>query len=44
MLGLTNGMPGARRYRRYLSENAGREGASSSVLREAFALTGPMPE
>ncbi|WP_260679362.1 tRNA dihydrouridine(20/20a) synthase DusA [Thalassomonas sp. M1454] len=44
MLGLTNGLPGARRYRRYLSENAGREGANSAVLREAFALTGPMPE
>ena len=40
MLGLCNGLPGARRYRRYLSENAGREGADSSVLREAFALTG----
>ncbi|WNC71705.1 tRNA dihydrouridine(20/20a) synthase DusA [Thalassotalea psychrophila] len=42
MLGLTNGLPGARRYRRYLSENAGREGASSNVLREAFALTGKL--
>ncbi|KGJ88438.1 tRNA dihydrouridine(20/20a) synthase DusA [Thalassotalea sp. ND16A] len=40
MLGLCNGLPGARRYRRYLSENAGREGADSSVLRQAFALTG----
>ncbi|WP_082896990.1 tRNA dihydrouridine(20/20a) synthase DusA [Thalassotalea crassostreae] len=42
MLGLCNGLPGARRYRRYLSENAGREGADSSVLREAFALTGQL--
>ncbi len=40
MLGLCNGLAGARRYRRYLSENAGREGANSKVLREAFALTG----
>lgn len=37
MLGLCNGMPGAKQFRRYLSENAGREGASSDVLREAFA-------
>lgn len=40
MLGLCNGLPGARKYRRYLSENAGREGADSNVLREAFMLTG----
>ena len=40
MLGLCNGLDGARKYRRYLSENAGRDGADSSVLREAFALTG----
>ncbi len=37
MLGLCNGLPGAKQYRRYLSENAGREGANSSVLLEAFA-------
>ncbi|WP_448549554.1 tRNA dihydrouridine(20/20a) synthase DusA [Thalassotalea fusca] len=37
MLGLCNGLPGAKQFRRYLSENAGREGASSDVLREAFA-------
>lgn len=42
MLGLCNGLPGARRYRRHLSENAGRDGADSSVLREAFALTGKL--
>ncbi|NMP17240.1 tRNA dihydrouridine(20/20a) synthase DusA [Thalassotalea sp. Y01] len=40
MLGLCNGLPGARKYRRFLSENAGKEGADSSVLRQAFALTG----
>ncbi|MDN3653770.1 tRNA dihydrouridine(20/20a) synthase DusA [Thalassotalea ponticola] len=39
MLGLCNGLPGARKYRRYLSENAGKSGADSRVLREAFALT-----
>jgi tRNA-dihydrouridine synthase A len=38
MLGLCNGLPGARKFRRYLSENAGRDGANSSVLLEAFAL------
>nr|WP_281277711.1 tRNA dihydrouridine(20/20a) synthase DusA [Thalassotalea mangrovi] len=40
MLGLCNGLPGARKFRRFLSENAGKEGADSTVLREAFALTG----
>ncbi|WP_371379729.1 tRNA dihydrouridine(20/20a) synthase DusA [Thalassotalea aquiviva] len=44
MLGLCNGLPGARRYRRYLSENAGRAGANSNVLKEAFALTGQLEE
>jgi len=37
MLGLCNGLPGARQFRRYLSENAGKESANSNVLREAFA-------
>jgi len=36
MLGLCNGMAGAKQFRRYLSENSGREGANSDVLREAF--------
>ncbi|WP_371186815.1 tRNA dihydrouridine(20/20a) synthase DusA [Thalassotalea maritima] len=40
MLGLCNGLPGARKFRRYLSENAGQPGADSTVLRQAFALTG----
>ena len=40
MLGLCNGLPGARQFRRYLSENAGREGANSQVLHEAFAKVG----
>jgi len=40
MLGLCNGLPGARQFRRYLSENAGREGENSQVLRDAFAKVG----
>ena len=44
MLGLCNGLPGAKQFRRYLSENAGREGASSDVLREAFAKVGKVDE
>jgi tRNA-dihydrouridine synthase A len=38
MLGLFNGRPGARLFRRHLSENAVREGAGIAVLREALAL------
>ena len=38
MLGLFNGRPGARQFRRHLSENAVRDGAGISVLREALAL------
>jgi tRNA-dihydrouridine synthase A len=38
MLGLFNGKPGARAFRRHLSENAVREGADITVLREALAL------
>ena len=34
MLGLFNGRPGARAFRRHLSENATREGAGIGVLRE----------
>jgi tRNA-dihydrouridine synthase A len=37
LLGLFQGCPGGRRFRRYLSENACREGAGSAVLREAAA-------
>ena len=40
MLGMCNGLPGAKQFRRYLSENSGREGANSKVLREAFAKVG----
>ena len=38
MLGLFNGRPGARAFRRHLSENAVRDGASIAVLRDALAL------
>jgi tRNA-dihydrouridine synthase A len=37
MLSLFNGMPGARLFRRHLSENATRRGAGIDVLREALA-------
>jgi tRNA-dihydrouridine synthase A len=36
MLGLFNGRPGARQFRRYLSENATRTGAGMTVLRTAL--------
>lgn len=38
MLGLFAGQPGARAWRRYLSENAHRRGAGMQVLRDALAL------
>ncbi len=37
MLGLCNGLVGARQYRRYLSECAGSEGANGDTLKQAFA-------
>jgi tRNA-dihydrouridine synthase A len=37
MLGLCNGLSGARKYRQHLSECAGQDGANSKVLLEAFA-------
>jgi tRNA-dihydrouridine synthase A len=37
MLGLFHGRPGARQFRRHLSENATRKGAGISVLRDALA-------
>jgi tRNA-dihydrouridine synthase A len=36
MIGLFAGMPGARAWRRYLSENAYRDGAGVNVLLEAL--------
>ncbi|MBV9330062.1 MAG: tRNA dihydrouridine(20/20a) synthase DusA [Alphaproteobacteria bacterium] len=41
MLGLFNGRPGARRFRRYLSENANAPGASLTTLRHALAFVYP---
>ena len=38
MLGLFNGKPGARNFRRFLSENANRPGADGKVLLQALAL------
>jgi tRNA-dihydrouridine synthase A len=44
MLGLYNGRPGARLFRRHLSENATKRGAGIPTLREALAhlVPGPM--
>ena len=41
MLGLFNGRPGARAFRRHLSENAVRDGAGIAVLRDALAYLCP---
>ena len=38
MLGLYNGQPGARLFRRHLSENGPREGAGIGVLQEALSF------
>jgi len=38
ILGLFQGMPGARAFRRYISENAPRAGANADVIRNAMAL------
>ena len=38
ILGLFNGMPGARRWRRYLSENAYGAEAGADVIEAALAL------
>jgi tRNA-dihydrouridine synthase A len=38
MLGLYNGRPGARLFRRHLSEHASRDGAGIAVLRDALGL------
>ena len=37
MLGLTNGLSGARKFRQHLSECAGKDGANSKVLFDAFS-------
>lgn len=38
MLGLFQGLRGAKQWRRYISENAHRKGADANVVREALAL------
>ncbi len=38
LLGAFHAVPGARAYRRYLAENAGRQGAGAQVLHDAMAL------
>ena len=43
MLGLFNGMPGARAWRRYLSENARRDGAGVETVRAAAGLVAEGP-
>ncbi|MGB1091634.1 MAG: tRNA-dihydrouridine synthase, partial [Oceanobacter sp.] len=40
-LGLFNGMPGGRQYRRYLSENAHKKGAGPEILEAALQLVKP---
>ncbi len=40
LLGIFQGKPGARAWRRYLSENANKKGAGIEVLSEALALVG----
>ena len=40
MLGLFHGLPGARLFRRHLSENAHKKGADVSVLRDALGFIG----
>jgi tRNA-dihydrouridine synthase A len=44
MLGLFNGRPGARLFRRHLSENACRRGAGIAVLRDALGFLDAAPE
>ncbi len=40
MLGLCNGLPGAKQFRRYLSENAHLAGVGGEVLTQAYSLVG----
>jgi tRNA-dihydrouridine synthase A len=44
ILGLFQGLPGARAWRRYLSENAPRPDADADVLRAALARVSPPRE
>ncbi len=40
ILGLFNGLPGARKWRRHISENAPREAASIEVITDAVKFVG----
>jgi tRNA-dihydrouridine synthase A len=40
MLGLCNGLPGARQFRRFLSENSRHQGDARQLLHQAFSLVG----
>lgn len=42
LLGLFNGQPGARAFRRYISENANKDGAGSEVFLEALSKLAPV--
>ena len=44
LLGLFQGRPGARRWRRHLSEHAHRPGGGPEVIRTALAMVEPAPE
>ncbi len=44
MLGLFQGMRGAKQWRRYISENAHRKGADANIVREALALVAEQPD
>jgi tRNA-dihydrouridine synthase A len=44
MLGLFHGQPGARLFRRHLSENATKKGAGVSILHDALGFIGPRAE
>ena len=44
MLGMLAGRPGARRFRRILSEGATRPGADAGVIADAFAVAVPFPD
>ncbi|MGL4899160.1 MAG: tRNA-dihydrouridine synthase, partial [Shewanella sp.] len=43
MIGLFQGLPGARAWRRYLSEHAHKNGADISVIKQALASMNAQP-
>lgn len=44
MLGLFQGLRGAKQWRRYISENAHRKGADANIVREALAIVSSMAD